>query len=67
MSGANIQLNVSETTTVQTPPPVVQVKRAVDSQPCNWHIEPTEDGIIATNGQEKFEGTVEEFNAYLKG
>lgn len=46
--------------------PAVQLE---DTTPCNWVITPEGDGILAVNNVtgEQFEGTIEAFNAALKG
>jgi hypothetical protein len=40
-----------------------------DRVPANWSIQPTEDGIEAFNGTtgSRFEGSIADFNAKLKG
>lgn len=49
---------------------VVIQKFFMDRTPANWTIQPVDENLIsAINGktQENFEGTIEEFNALLRG
>ena len=70
-------LKIAETTKVQAAATVVakdETPKTTKFQgneliPALWTIAPTEDGIIATNSTtgSKFEGTIAEFNAKLRG
>ena len=61
-----------DTPIVEEPKPRVSVEGAfkdADRTPANWNIVPTDEGIEASNSNtgSKFAGTVEEFNAKVKG
>lgn len=66
MSGADIKIGLS--TSVTTPEVVTTVKKEFPkSAPCDWHVEPTKEGIIATLGGYTYKGSVKDFNALFRG
>jgi hypothetical protein len=68
----DINLNMEDTAEVPVPTVVVvnDGDGFKDKSPCNWNITQLEDGSIyatSSNTLETFSGTMEEFNAKMKG
>ena len=58
--------NKEEVVAVVTRP--TKIESFIDGTPSNWEITPTETGITAYNSKtaERFEGSIEDFNAALR-
>ena len=63
------KVQVTDTVAAKTETPKATKFQGNELIPALWTITPTEDGIIATNSTtgSKFEGTIAEFNAKLRG